>query len=152
MPRYEWVEAVPRVRKCIFNLACVDACPVGALRKGPRRELIELAHRRIRDNPGRYVDHVYGEHEAGGTSYLILSAVPFDELGLPNLPTATRSHYADAILESIPGLIIGMGLFLGGLHQLEKRQRPSEEAVDRKRLTPHEAELHESRRSENIDD
>jgi formate dehydrogenase iron-sulfur subunit len=125
---------------------------VGALRKGSRSELLEIAHRRIRENPGRYVDHVYGEHEAGGTSYLILSAVPFEELGLPNLPPLTRSHYADAILESIPGLIIGMGLFLGGLYQIEKRQRQPEEAVDLRRPTPHEGGLHESRRPESIDD
>ena len=40
------------------------------------------ASRRI---PDRYIDHVYGETENGGTSYLILSHVPFSELGLPNL-------------------------------------------------------------------
>ena len=43
--------------------ACVDACPIEAIVFGTRRELIELAHERIRTHPDRYVDHIYGEHE-----------------------------------------------------------------------------------------
>jgi hypothetical protein len=34
------------------------------------------------NEPDKYVDHVYGEHEVGGTSWLYLSSVPFDEIGL----------------------------------------------------------------------
>ncbi|MFN8594790.1 MAG: hypothetical protein U0559_01195 [Anaerolineae bacterium] len=41
---------------------------------------------RIAANPGKYIDHVYGEHENGGTSYLIISSVPFKDLGLPDVP------------------------------------------------------------------
>ena len=121
--RYEWVDRMPRVRKCVLRLDCVHACPVGALQAGGRRDLIREAHRRIEQNPGRYVDHVYGEHEAGGTSYLILSGVPLEKLGLPMLSSTVRSSYAEALMGSLPGLIIGLGLFLGGLYQLEKRQR-----------------------------
>ena len=130
VPRYEWVERMPRVRKCNFNLACVKACPVGALQVGKRRELIDEARQRIRDAPDRYIDHVYGEHEAGGTSYLILSGVPLEKLGLPDLPSTVRSSYAEAIMRSMPGLIIGMGLFLGGLYQLEKWQRRTRSSVE----------------------
>jgi formate dehydrogenase iron-sulfur subunit len=126
VPRFEWVQTMPRIRKCNFNLACVRACPVGALQSGTRRQMLDEAHRRIRDNPGRYVDHVYGEFEAGGTSYLILSGVPFEKLGLPVLPPTIRSRYAEAIMGSLPGLIIGLGLFLGGLYHLEKRQQRAE--------------------------
>jgi hypothetical protein len=49
---------------------------------GKRKELINLAHERIRNNPDKYVDHVYGEGEVGSTSWLYLSSVPFDEIGL----------------------------------------------------------------------
>ncbi len=130
VPRYEWVDRMPRVRKCILRLDCVHACPVGALQAGGRRQLIDEAHRRIRENPERYVDHVYGEHEAGGTSYLILSGLPLEKLGLPKLPTTVRSSYAEALMGSLPGLMIGLGLFLGGLYQLEKRQRRVEAQSD----------------------
>ena len=39
------------------------------------------------------------------------------------LSSTVRSSYAEALMGSLPGLIIGLGLFLGGLYQLEKRQR-----------------------------
>ncbi|HKL66685.1 MAG TPA: hypothetical protein VJ877_02245, partial [Bacteroidales bacterium] len=39
------------------------------------------ARRRINDNPDQYYDHIYGEHEAGGTGLLYISPVPFEEIG-----------------------------------------------------------------------
>lgn len=92
IPAYEYYEPInPRVTKCTFCFdriskegrvpACVEICPTETLRFGKRNELIELAHERIRNNPRKYIDHVYGEHEVGGTGWLYLSAVPFDEIG-----------------------------------------------------------------------
>ena len=37
--------------------------------------------------PGKYVDHVYGEKEAGGTTVVYLSSVPFEKLGFPDVGT-----------------------------------------------------------------
>ena len=37
---------------------------------------------RIYQNPDKYVHHIYGEHEAGGTSWLYISDVPLERLGL----------------------------------------------------------------------
>ena len=93
VPGYEYNEALnPQVTKCTMCYdritkeggvpACVEICPAETLRFGKRSELINLAHARIINNPGKYVDHIYGEHEVGGTSWLYLSAVPFDEIGL----------------------------------------------------------------------
>jgi len=45
--------------------------------------MLALAHQRIKDHPERYIDHVYGEHENGGTSTFYISPVPFDLLGFP---------------------------------------------------------------------
>ncbi len=123
VPRYEWLDWKPRVRKCDWNRACVKACPVGALVEGPRKAMLEEAHRRIEAEPDRYVDHVYGEHEAGGTSYLILAAVDHEKLDLPSLPPTVRSSIADPIMEALPGWIIGLGLALGAVYKLTHGER-----------------------------
>lgn len=127
VPRYEWIDRMPRVRKCNWNRACVRACPAGALQEGRRADLIAEAHHRIDAHTGRYVDHVYGEEEAGGTSYLILSGVEHRKLGLPVLPPTVRSRYADAIMKGLPGWILGLGLFLGGVYRVQRRQAHSDD-------------------------
>jgi formate dehydrogenase iron-sulfur subunit len=126
VPRYEWMNRMPRVRKCHLDGACVKACPVGALVDGKRGELISEAHKRIGEAPDRYVDHVYGEHEAGGTSYLILSAIPLEQLGFPKLAPFAHGAYAAPILSAVPGWIVGLGLFLGAVYELQRRQRRAE--------------------------
>jgi formate dehydrogenase iron-sulfur subunit len=92
VPAYEYNEPfAPRITKCTFCFdriskegrvpACVEICPTETMRFGKRSDLINLAHDRILNNPQKYVDHVYGENEVGGTSWLYLSAVPFEEIG-----------------------------------------------------------------------
>jgi formate dehydrogenase iron-sulfur subunit len=92
IPSYEYNEPItPRVTKCTFCFdriskegmvpACVEICPTETLRFGKRQDLLSLAYERIRNNPRRYVSHVYGEHEVGGTSWLYLSPVPFEKIG-----------------------------------------------------------------------
>jgi Fe-S-cluster-containing dehydrogenase component len=92
IPAYQYNDAfTPEVTKCTFCLdrirseggqpGCVDVCPVEALTFGKRSNLISLAHAKIRTSPGRYTDHVYGEKEVGGTSWLYLSPLPFQQVG-----------------------------------------------------------------------
>jgi hypothetical protein len=68
------------------------------------------------------VDHVYGEHEAGGASYLVLAGVEHRKLALPVLGPEVRSSISDPIMKVLPGWIVGMGLFLGGLYQVGRWQ------------------------------
>jgi formate dehydrogenase iron-sulfur subunit len=79
--------------------ACVDTCPTGALVYGDRADLIKEAHSRIQAHPERYIDHVYGEVENGGTAYLILSHVPFGELGLPPLTEKPVKDVSEAVMD-----------------------------------------------------
>jgi Fe-S-cluster-containing dehydrogenase component len=101
VPKYEYESNTPRVRKCTFCAkrqaegklpACAEVCPSGALLFGKRSELIETAKARIYQNPDRYVHHVYGELEAGGTSWLYITDVPFEQM--PYFPTdvGTRAY------------------------------------------------------------
>ena len=93
IPRYEYDKQLPYVKKCKMNEdcrveggmpACVSACPTGATIFGPRKLLIEEARRRIAAEPGKYVNHIYGEQEFGGTSVIYISDVPLnDPLDIP---------------------------------------------------------------------
>ncbi len=142
IPAYEWDNALtPQVRKCTFCLerldtgklpACVAICPVECLTFGKRRQLLELAHRRIERNPGRYIDHVYGEHEVGGTSWLYLAKVPFSELGFPELgekpvPCVTETIQHSIFKNFFPPL--ALYAFLGEIMWLTRRKK-SDEAVE----------------------
>jgi Fe-S-cluster-containing dehydrogenase component len=131
---YEFDEPVaPRVSKCDFCRertqagqppACVEACPVEALQFGRRRDLLERAHDRIRRHPDRYVDHVYGETEGGGLSWLYLSDRPFSEVGLPELGPESPADRSERIQHGIfrgfaaPLLLAGL---LATLHKVTQR-------------------------------
>ncbi len=108
---YEYENALtPQVKKCQLCPsrtrrgelpACVAMCPVEALTYGSRDELLKLAHERIQCHPDRYVDHVYGEHEGGGTSWLYLADRPFAELGFPALGQKSPAELTEMIQHGI---------------------------------------------------
>ena len=69
IPRYDWDQAVPYVRKCILcydrirtggQPACTEACPAKATIFGDRDELLAEAHRRIAAAPGQYREQGVG--------------------------------------------------------------------------------------------
>ena len=91
IPKYEYNKAIPTVKKCIFCFdrqekgqppACTDICPAGALTFGQRGDLLREARKRVYGNPDKYFQHIYGEHEAGGTNWLYISDVRPNEIGL----------------------------------------------------------------------
>ena len=90
VPKFEWAKTTPRIVKCELckdrlaegkEPACTAVCPRGAVVYGRYTSLLDEAHKRLADNPGKYVPKVYGEHELGGTQVLYLSHVPFESLG-----------------------------------------------------------------------
>jgi len=95
--------------------ACVTTCPTNALVFGEREDLIKEAHARIQAHPDRYIDHVYGEFENGGTSYLILSHVPFDQLGLPGMGTTPVREVSEKVMEVTIPFALGWGAVLTGV-------------------------------------
>jgi formate dehydrogenase iron-sulfur subunit len=93
--------------------ACVKACPADALVYGERDEMLAEAHKRMARRPGKYVDHIYGEHEAGGTSVLYISAVPFEKLGFPSVGTKSYPGFSKLALKIVPPAVIALGALLG---------------------------------------
>jgi formate dehydrogenase iron-sulfur subunit len=90
----------------------VQTCPTDALEYGDRDELLKKAHERIAAHPDKYVQHVYGEHENGGTSYLIISHVPFKDLGLPELPEEPINEVSEKVMEMTIPFALGWGAVL----------------------------------------
>jgi formate dehydrogenase iron-sulfur subunit len=132
VPTADWDSLAPKISKCDMcysrldlaggEPACVKQCPSGALTYGNRDELLQEAHRRIQSNPDLYVDHIYGEFEAGGTGMLYLAAVPFDEIGLKPVGTEPYPHTSAVVLGAVPPAVAGVGALLGGACALAQRR------------------------------
>ncbi len=133
IPAYEYHKAfTPRVMKCTLCQpllekgrlpGCVESCPKEALTFGPREELIKIARRRIEKYPDRYVDYLYGEHEMGGTSWLYLASVPFNEIGLrEDLGVTSAPQLTAGPLAAVP-IIVGLWpVLLTGIYAISRRK------------------------------
>lgn len=141
IPKYEWKETSPFVQKCIMcwedrikkkeEPACTKVCPAGATTFGDRDELIEEARRRIAGSNGRYVDHIYGLEEAGGTAVMHISPVPFEKLGFPS--GVKDKSYPDLtwnVIEKLPAVVAVGGVLMAGIYWLTSR-RDEVEAEER---------------------
>jgi formate dehydrogenase iron-sulfur subunit len=132
IPKYEWSKAVPTVKKCILcadrvaagkQTACAEACPTGATKFGDRPLLLVEAHQRIDENPLQYVNHVYGESEAGGTNVLMLSSVRFEQFGLPmNLGSQALPQLTENVLSHVPDVVTLGSAVLGGVYWITHRR------------------------------
>ncbi len=132
VPTYEWQNPIPVIRKCIMcnerveagnEPACTWVCPTGASRFGDRDHLLAIAHRRIAAFPERYVDHIFGESEVGGTSVIMLSGVPFSDLGLRmDLGNRPLSDLTWTVMSKIPNVVITGAILLGGLSWIIQRR------------------------------
>jgi len=132
IPRYDWEQPVPYVRKCILcydrirtggQPACTEACPTKATIFGDREQLLAEAHRRIRENPGRYIGRVWGEEEAGGTSVLYISDQDLSFLthghALGDAPMPSRTATA---MTAVPFVFSGVVAVMAGLNWIIGRR------------------------------
>jgi formate dehydrogenase iron-sulfur subunit len=133
IPKYQWGEAFPKVQKCILcaekrlskglKPACASVCPSGATTFGDREALIAEARDRIRSQPHEYIDHIYGLEEAGGTSVLYLSCIPFEAIGFPtDVQTSDYPQLTWDILSKIPNVVSTGGVVMFGIWWIVNRR------------------------------
>ena len=134
IPTFRYSSAFkPRIMKCVFchdtrltkglPPACVEACPQEALTFGRRTDLVAAGKQRIRENPGNYVDHLYGEHEAGGTSWMYLSPAPFEQVGIDTtVPKEPILNYVKDFLSIVPMVLTIWPALFAGFHLLATRK------------------------------
>jgi formate dehydrogenase iron-sulfur subunit len=135
IPKYEWEKAFPWVRKCTFCSerikegeipACIKVCPTQVMHYGDYDDIMAEAEKRLRENPGKYVNHIYGKEEAGGTRWVYLSAVPFETLGFNmKIPKVNYPDLTWAYITKIPA-VIGLVLTAGAVTWVITRRQNAE--------------------------
>ena len=160
IPKFEFDKPFPRIQKCFFCFdrikkgqipACAEYCPTGATLYGKYSDILKEANHRLTLTAGqeyeypvhtlnsgfktlkrvaKYIDYIYGENDGGGTQYIILSAVPFEKLGLPQLPDYASSEKSESLQHTIyKGMIAPIALLIGlvyAAHRSLKNQSEDE--------------------------
>jgi Fe-S-cluster-containing dehydrogenase component len=133
-PGYSYSSATnPLIVKCNFchekrlkngsPPACIEACPQEAMQFGRRKDLIAIGRERIRYTPGKYVNHIYGETEVGGTAWMYLSSVPFDQVGFDTtLQKEPIISNVKSFLGMVPMVLAIWPALFTGIHLLSKKR------------------------------
>jgi formate dehydrogenase iron-sulfur subunit len=131
IPKFEWNKTIPVITKCIMcsnriakgqQPACVSVCPTNVMKFGDRNELLAEAKELIDKDP-KYIQHIYGEEEAGGTSWIYVSDTPFSQLGFKtDVPKKSIPSYTSTYMHSTPIFGTVWALVLTGLYFFTKRK------------------------------
>jgi formate dehydrogenase iron-sulfur subunit len=140
VPHFQWDQQFALITKCDFCVsrleegqaepACAATCPTDAIQFGSQQKMLALAHERIEAEPERYIDHVFGEYENGGTSTYYISPIPFDQLGFPSVETTKSPAQFNrmATEEGTPIIAGGVAIAMTGIYlALEHSQKKNSE-------------------------
>jgi len=133
VPTFEYNDALkPKVMKCTMCHprllegklpGCVEVCPQEALSFGKREDMVILARERIRKYPDRYIDHIYGEYEVGGTNWMYITGAPFETLGLrTDLGVKPAPEFTSGALGIVPVIVGVWPALLGGIYLMSQRK------------------------------
>ncbi len=133
IPTYEYDNPLtPEVVKCTMCYprivkgqlpGCVESCPKEALTFGKRDVLLKIARKRIEEYPGRYIDHIYGEREMGGTSWMYLSGHPYKKLGMrEDLGITPAPEFTAGALGGVHIVVGSWPVLLTGIYAISKRK------------------------------
>lgn len=122
---------------------CAEVCPTGATLFGARKDLLAEAKRRMTLKTGEiysyprgnlsdpfqphekavphYLNHIWGEKEAGGTNVMHISSIPFDKLGMPPLEERSAASIAESVQHTIYNYMALPAIALAGLTFVVRR-------------------------------
>lgn len=131
---------------------CAEVCPTGATLFGTRKDLLAEAKRRLATTPGdtytyprgrvtdelhthektapAYQQHIYGEHEVGGTQVMHIAGVPLNKLGLPELPERSYASIAEGVQHTLYKGMIAPAIALAGLTYVVRRNTSQSDQDD----------------------
>jgi NAD-dependent dihydropyrimidine dehydrogenase PreA subunit len=109
VPKFMWFTPIPVIVKCELcyqrkeGPGCCEVCPREAVIYGTMADLKAIAHKRVKEQPDKYYPKVYGETDGGGTHVLYLTAkdIPFQKLGLPDLPSDPLPQMSETVQHTI---------------------------------------------------
>jgi len=134
IPAFEYSSAFdPKIQKCFMCHqritngtvpACAEACPVEAITFGKRDKLLKLAKSRIWGEPDKYIDHVYGESEAGGTGWMYISGVPFSKLDFQmDIGTTAYPELTKDFLSIVNLTLVSWPAVFGGIYLMNHKDK-----------------------------
>jgi formate dehydrogenase iron-sulfur subunit len=144
VPHFEWDQQLALIVKCDLCIArleegatepaCAATCPTDAIQFGSWVDMYQQAKYRLQNEPKRYINHIFGENENGGTSTFYISPVPFEQL---NFPTTAQiespAHFNRIATEDGTPVIAGSvalgmtGIYLALEHKSKKAEKMKEE-------------------------
>ena len=102
--------------------ACVKACPNNAIIFGKRDDLLQQARKNINTRNSKYLNHIWGEMEFGGTSVLYISDVDLAKMGWPRDTSVAIPHLTEPLIEKTPFIGFTVAACLVGLNWIIKRR------------------------------
>ena len=139
VPKYEFDKTIPKMQKCTMCFervaagmkpSCATTCPSEAILFGDREELLRQGRARIAKGEGKYIDHIYGEHEVGGTAIMYISSVPLDLTALKtNVTEEAVPNFTWKTMKQLPPLLGAVSLASLGLLFYSNRRTELENAA-----------------------
>lgn len=135
VPAYSYTSPLnPVVKKCVFCYdtrvkngqppACVEICPQQVMTFGRRDDLIKIGNERIKNYPDKYVDKIFGEKAVGGTSWMYLSSVDFDQVGFDkNMQNEPIISNVKDFLGFVPMVLAIWPALFSGIHLLATKNK-----------------------------
>ena len=87
------------------------------------------------NNPHRkavpeYQQRVYGEKHGGGTQIMHMAGVPFEKLGLPNLPERSFASMSEGVQHALYNMLMLPAAVLAGLIFVVRKNMGADENQD----------------------